>query len=349
MALQQFASARAQQQIAFCAHWTHSHARPLCMGRAPSQNPAFSFATRHVLRAPGAKRQGRWTNITCAAMSLTGSSNLDAEADQSKASAPLLARFRAIAFCLWTYILAVPLFTVMAIMAPVVAVADKYRRAAQHFVNNIWAKASTTPFYSVEIAGAENLPPDDVPVVFVANHQSFLDIYSLFHLNRSFKFISKTSVFLIPIIGWSMFLTGHVMLNRVDRRSQIKCLQDCANLLSNGASVLFFPEGTRSTDFKIAEFKKGAFTVAVKAGVPVVPITIQGTGALMTNGREYELNPGGVKLQVHPLIETKGRTADNVCTEAFIKVASGLPRELVPKEVMPKAMLADASLDSKAL
>jgi 1-acyl-sn-glycerol-3-phosphate acyltransferase len=60
----------------------------------------------------------------------------------------------------------------------------------------------------VQIEGRENLPAPATPAVYVANHQSFMDIYSLFHLKRPFKFISKTSNFLIPIVGWSMFLTG---------------------------------------------------------------------------------------------------------------------------------------------
>lgn len=72
--------------------------------------------------------------------------------------------------------------------------------------------------------------------------------------------------------------TGHIMLNRVDRRSQLKCLQSCIEMLGAGASVLFFPEGTRSKDKVLGGFKKGAFSVAVKAGVPVVPITLIGTG-----------------------------------------------------------------------
>jgi 1-acyl-sn-glycerol-3-phosphate acyltransferase len=71
---------------------------------------------------------------------------------------------------------------------------------------------------------------------------------------------------------------GHIMLNRVDRRSQLKCLQTCIEMLSKGASCLFFPEGTRSKDKVMGGFKKGAFSVAVKAGVPVVPITLIGTG-----------------------------------------------------------------------
>jgi len=71
------------------------------------------------------------------------------------------------------------------------------------------------------------------------------------------------------------------MLNRIDRRSQLKCLQSCIEMLSKGASVLFFPEGTRSKDKVMADFKKGAFSVAVKAGAPVVPITLIGTGEQM--------------------------------------------------------------------
>lgn len=96
----------------------------------------------------------------------------------------------------------------MLLLAPLVALFDSKRRRAQHFVNDWWAKASTAPFYRVRIVGAEKLPKADQPAVYVANHQSFLDIYTLFWLGRPFKFISKTSNFLIPIIGWSMFLTG---------------------------------------------------------------------------------------------------------------------------------------------
>lgn len=154
------------------------------------------------------------------------------------------------------------------------------RRLGQHFVNNLWAIASTLPFYPVKIVGKEKLPPGGMGAVYVANHQSFMvscsrlrhestrcsgggltlspphlriccllcvaaatvggpalpparlqDIFSLFHLQRPFKFISKKEIFLIPIIGWSMFLTGHVRLDRVDRRSQLDCLKTCIELL----------------------------------------------------------------------------------------------------------------------
>ena len=248
-----------------------------------------------------------------------------------------LARVRALAFYLWTLALSLPLFVTMLCIAPFVAALDRHRRLAQHVVNNLWAKASTTPFYAVDLRGAENLPPAGDAAVYVANHQSFLDIYSLFHLDRPFKFISKTSNFLIPIIGWSMFLTGHVMLNRVDRRSQLKCLQQCMELLQRGAPVLFFPEGTRSLDRRMAGFKKGAFSVAVKAGAPVVPITLLGAGDLMPNKREGELYGGTVTIIVHPPIPTKGADADAVCRAARAAVASGMPPELVGPDVASTA------------
>ena len=136
---------------------------------------------------------------------------------------------------------------------------------------------------------------------------------------------------MIPIVGWSMFLTGHVMLNRVDRRSQLKCLSTCIELLGQGASVLFFPEGTRSKDKVMGGFKKGAFSVALKAKAPVVPITLIGTGDVMPSGREGEMYAADVTIVVHPPIATDapGADADAVCDAARRAIASALPPELV--------------------
>jgi 1-acyl-sn-glycerol-3-phosphate acyltransferase len=141
-------------------------------------------------------------------------------------------------------------------------------------------------------------------------------------LGRPFKFISKTSNFLIPIIGWSMYLTGHVPLKRMDKRSQMECLKTCLELVKQGVSVLFFPEGTRSVDGKMAAFKKGAFTVAAKGGVPVVPISLIGTGNLMPNGLEWSLRPGCVKVVIHHPLE--GSNADQLCEESRAIIADTL-------------------------
>ncbi|KAH1256724.1 1-acyl-sn-glycerol-3-phosphate acyltransferase 1, chloroplastic [Glycine max] len=111
------------------------------------------------------------------------------------------------------------------------------------------------PSKKKKFEGSENLPPPDTPAVYVSNHQSFLDIYTLLTLGRSFKFISKTGIFLFPIIGWAMFLLGIIPLKRMDSRSQLDCLKRCMDLIKKGASVFFFPEGTRSKDGRIGTFK----------------------------------------------------------------------------------------------
>ena len=248
-----------------------------------------------------------------------------------------LAGVRATFFYLTTFAFATPLFLVMLAVYPFVLVLDKFRRRGEHVVNNIWAKLTTLFYYPVKITGLENLPASDQPAVFVSNHESFLDIYTLFHLNRDFKFISKTSNFLIPIIGWSMFLTGHVMINRVDMRSQLECLKACGKLLKNGASVLFFPEGTRSKDGKMHAFKKGAFSVAAKAKVPVVPITLLGTGDLMPNAKEYLLYPGKVEVIIHPQVAPS--TADTMMAEAYKAISSSLPASKIATDAEGQAVL----------
>nr|AUS84463.1 lysophosphatidic acid acyltransferase [Ettlia oleoabundans] len=241
--------------------------------------------------------------------------------------ATIVAIIRAVLFYITTFVFATPLFVSMLAVYPYVLKFDHVRRRAQHAMNTAWAKLSTVFYYPVEIEGQQNLPAFSTPAVYVSNHQSFLDIYTLFHLHRDFKFISKTSNFLIPIIGWSMFLTGHVMINRLDRRSQLECLKQCSELLKHGASVLFFPEGTRSKDGRMHAFKRGAFSVAAKAKVPVVPITLIGTGDLMPNTQEYLLFPGKVKLVIHPAIVPKD--AATMAAEAYAAISSSLPPELV--------------------
>eukprot|EP00798_Chlamydomonas_sp_ICE-L_P029540 gene29540-5888_t len=112
----------------------------------------------------------------------------------------------------------------------------------------------------------------------------------------------------------------------MDTRSQLNTLKQCRELLDKGAPVLFFPvdtssidggapvlffpEGTRSVDRVMADFKKGAFSIVVKSGCDVVPITITGTGKIMPSGKESQMYSGKVKIVVHPTIKPQGKTAD---------------------------------------
>ncbi|KAG5243726.1 1-acyl-sn-glycerol-3-phosphate acyltransferase BAT [Salix suchowensis] len=234
-------------------------------------------------------------------------------------------RVRGIGFYAVTAIAAILLIVLMIAQHPFVLLFDQYRRRAQFSVAKIWASLTVAPFFKIEYERLENLPPPDVPAVYVSNHQSFLDIYTLLTLGRSFKFISKTGIFLFPIIGWAMYMLGVIPLKRMDSRSQMECLKRCMDLLKKGASVFFFPEGTRSKDGKLCAFKRGAFSVAAKVGVPVVPITLIGTGKIMPTGLEGILNPGSVKVIIHKPIE--GSDAAVLCNEARNAIAEALQHQ----------------------
>ncbi|CAK9168858.1 unnamed protein product [Ilex paraguariensis] len=223
-------------------------------------------------------------------------------------------KIRGICFYAITAFTSTFLFVLMLVVHPFVLLVDRHRRKAHHFVAKMWALLTVTPFYKIEIEGLENLPASDTPAVYVSNHQSFLDIYTLLTLGRSFKFISKTTIFLFPVVGWAMFLMGLIPLKRMDSRSHMECLKRCMALINKGGSVFFFPEGTRSKDGRLGAFKKGAFSVAAKTGVPVVPITLIGTGKIMPPGMEGRLNPGAVKVIIHQPIE--GNNPDVLCSEA---------------------------------
>lgn len=119
------------------------------------------------------------------------------------------------------------LFVLMVVGHPFMLLFDRHRRKFQHFIAKVWATLSVTLFFKIELEGLENLPPPDTPAVYVSNHQSFLDIYTLLTLGRSFKFISKTGIFLFPIIGWAMFLLGVIPLKRMDSRSQLVFFHHC--------------------------------------------------------------------------------------------------------------------------
>ncbi|TYJ32741.1 hypothetical protein E1A91_A05G056500v1 [Gossypium mustelinum] len=227
------------------------------------------------------------------------------DASYSLSEVKLSSKVRGVCFYAVTAIAAISLIGFMIVAHPFVLLFDRYRRKAQHFVAKLWAAATVAPFFKIEYEGLENLPSHDAPAVYVSNHQSFLDIYTLLTLGRSFKFISKTAIFLFPIIGWAMSMMGTIPLKRMDSRSQLECLKRCMDLIGNGASVFFFPEGTRSKDGKLGDFKKGAFSVAAKTRVPVVPITLIGTGGIMPAGMEGVVNSGSVKVIIHkPIKET---------------------------------------------
>jgi 1-acyl-sn-glycerol-3-phosphate acyltransferase len=160
----------------------------------------------------------------------------------------------------------------------------------------------------LEVVGRERLEPGQTYVV-MSNHQSVFDIFALFRaFDRPFRMVAKRALFWIPILGWSMGMCGFIPIDRSNRESAIRSLDRAARKIRSGVSVLVFPEGTRSLDGTLHPFKKGGFMLALKAGVPVVPVVVLGTDAIMEKG---SLRVGRSEIEVrigHP-IEISGRRA----------------------------------------
>jgi 1-acyl-sn-glycerol-3-phosphate acyltransferase len=152
------------------------------------------------------------------------------------------------------------------------------RRVALHRFTCFWASLYTwlNPAWRVHIEGREKIR-HDAAYVMVANHQSLLDILVLFRLFRHFKWVSKAENFHVPFIGWNMVLNRYIKLRRGSSASITRMMRACERTLRTGSSLMIFPEGTRSPDGRLQPFRHGAFTLAQRAGVPLLPIVVEGT------------------------------------------------------------------------
>lgn len=140
----------------------------------------------------------------------------------------------------------------------------------------------------VTVSGSEQLP--EGPIVVMSNHASNFDILALQgFFPRPLSWIAKKELFDIPIFGRSMRHGGYIPLDRGDGRQALKSMQEAADQIRGGKSVIIFPEGTRTRDGRLLPFKRGGFLLAARAGVPVVPVAINGS---------FQINPGGA-LQLY--------------------------------------------------
>jgi 1-acyl-sn-glycerol-3-phosphate acyltransferase len=139
-----------------------------------------------------------------------------------------------------------------------------------------WVLIKTNPFWSVKITGKLHTQ-NKKPVIIICNHQSLLDILVLNTLFIHFKWVSKTELFSLPFVGWLMALSGYIRIKRGKMESIKKMMLDCSKAIQKGNSVLIFPEGTRSVDGTLGRFREGAFRLALKNQVSILPVKLTGT------------------------------------------------------------------------
>jgi 1-acyl-sn-glycerol-3-phosphate acyltransferase len=182
---------------------------------------------------------------------------------------------------------------------------------------------------SVKIAGLNHIDPNQ-KYVFMVNHQSNIDIPVLINSLHQFqlRWIAKKELLWVPFFGWAMWATKHITIDRTNPLGAVKTLQRAKERIAAGISVVVFPEGTRSRDGKLLRFKKGGFRLAVQTGTAIVPVTINGSGALLPSGA-WRLQPGTIEVTLGQSITVEGYQPGN------LRLLSEQVRERIAEHLRP--------------
>lgn len=162
----------------------------------------------------------------------------------------------------------------------------------QHYCMRRWSKDNLwLSRAGVEIEGLENIDRFG-PQILVANHSGLHDILSLAaHLPIQFRWIAKKSLFSVPFMGWHMRRSGYIAIDRENPREAARSIIEAARQIQSGTNAIAFPEGTRSRTGELGKFHSGAFALALRTGVPLVPVTIDGSSRVISPGT-LQVNPG---------------------------------------------------------
>ena len=183
----------------------------------------------------------------------------------------------------------------------------------------------------IEVFGLENVPPG--VCLFVANHTSSADAPAVVgSIPRRISILVKESLFRIPLVGWAFHLARFVPVDRSDREAAIASVDRAVEYMKAGASFLIYPEGTRSDDGRLGPFKKGGFVLAIKAGVPIVPVACAGAHRVMAK-RSLIIRPGVITVHFAPPIDASAyllEQRDALVARVHAALASALPPDQQP-------------------
>ena len=221
-----------------------------------------------------------------------------------------------------------PATAVLSIVAIIVAFFSRTGNPV-HIIARMWSKSILfVSGIKVDVEGLANIDPGK-SYIYMANHRSNFDIPVLLScLPIQFRWLAKAELFKIPIFGRAMSGAGYVKIDRSNRESAFRSIDEVAAKMKDGVSVMIFPEGTRSQDGSVKPFKKGGFVMAVDTGAPIVPIILRGTRSIMTKG-SWRINPDEVALSIEKPIDTSEFTRDT--KEDLIKKVRGVICEVFEK------------------
>lgn len=210
--------------------------------------------------------------------------------------------------------------TILLIVAwlPLLAVVRLFDRDPAHYQTGRMfrrlgaAMTRVNPAWNITVEGEEHIGDPRRPYVLVSNHQSNADVPVMSRLPMEMKWVGKESLFKIPFIGWMMRLAGDISVDRDNARSRAHVLIKAREYLEKRCSVIFFPEGTRSRDGRVLHFTDGAFRLAVREQVSILPVAIEGTGDALPKQSWKFGRASQMRLKVLPPVKTTGLKATDV-------------------------------------
>jgi 1-acyl-sn-glycerol-3-phosphate acyltransferase len=239
-------------------------------------------------------------------------------------------RLRRLIYQPYKYLLFMPLFALITLIMGTVSIlfASLFNaRVGMMVGGRPWAKLCclVTPVF-VRIKNKKHIIPGQSYVV-VSNHQSLFDILVIAGwLDMDLRWVAKASLKKAPMFGIASVKMDHIFIDRSNRAAALETLNNAKKKIVNGTSVMFFPEGTRSRDGRIQDFKAGAFKMALDLNIPILPITVQGTRSILPSGT-MDLFPGRATIVVHPPVDTTRYSKENLADlieRTRSKIASAL-------------------------
>ncbi len=204
-------------------------------------------------------------------------------------------------------------FATVVVFIPIVVSASLSSTGNLAFtISRVWAWLMLkVTWVSLKSRGNENIRQGQSYII-ISNHQSLFDILALVvELGIQFRWIIKKELRKVPLFGFALYKSRNIFIDRSDRQKAVRSISAGIKRLSLGVSVMFFAEGTRSPDGEIHKFKKGGFATAVESGLPILPVTVNGSRKILPK-KALAFNPGGIELVIGKPVVTEHYTHDNL-------------------------------------
>ncbi len=195
-----------------------------------------------------------------------------------------------------------------------------------HIDARYWARWSLfCANVKVRVEEEENLPQG--PAIYMPNHVSHFDVLAILgYLNVQFRWTVKKELFRIPLFGLAMKRAGYIRIDRSDHQKAVQSMEEAAEKIKSGSSIVIFPEGTRSRDGNLQyPFKKGGFHLALKSGVPVVPVAVLGSRVVLPR-HSKKVTPGTITMRIGKPIDPQGHDVSALMEEVYKAINQGLSR-----------------------